>query len=468
MKVEAAIKQQHFRYARFCLRNLHRVEAIKKDDKIREKIEEKRRLAIEFNEQIRLVQSIIQDLQTYYDALCVREKALEKKFRSEFPALGKGALESLQNQYKRRPRTVLKNVVAGDLLDLRNSAVSLMKPVHLPAECLDYLKSLDVLDIRPASVPPSVSTIQWELFTRLRRNKIEIEMKIRAQDFEIKEANSTVSNYERKIYKVRSEIDALKQELNVRKQERIEYERNIEIQLVLKMGQVEIESNLTRHDTKDAVLIPTSEIEAVNEKILEAEAEKLKIMKKASKFRKVISQKEWEHKCLKMKIKHLKEELYDIQRIPVTRQIRLYLKRKALGLKDDKTPQNLDRQLEAMRRASEKVLRDYSWKIEDIENKIKVVMKKNELLDKTIIKMNVARCEMELKEDLDSETKDKEFHEKKMAMIVERSNSARELQENNLEVLELQSEHELSRLKRFPMLPSFQNLDDDHDKKKTC
>ena len=467
MKVEAALKQQNFRFVRFCVRNLYRIESIKKDDKIRENIESYRHLNVEWNEQIRLVQNVIQDLQNHYDNLCQKEKGLEKKFKSEFPGLGKAAFESLVNQYKKRPRTSLKNTIANDFLDLGSAAVTLTKPVHLPPEYLEYLKGLDVLDIRPASIPQSVTTVLWELFTRLRRNKIDIEMRIRAQDLEIQEATSTLSNYEQKVVKCKAEIEATKQELNSLKLETVEHDRNIEIQLVLKMGQVEIKSRLTRNDTKNAVLIPRSEIETVNAKILEVGSLKINVMKKALNFRKGIALKEWEHKCLRMNIEDLKEELYYIQRIQVTRHIQSYLKRKAQGFKDDKTPQALERQIEAMKKANEKVLRDYVLKLEDVEKKIQVMKKKNELLDKTIIEMNVVRCEMELKRDIDAEMKDRKYQEKKMAMIVKRSTLVRKLQESYVELLALQTEHELLRLKRFPVMPLFQTLDDDLDKKKT-
>ena len=172
MKIDAAIKQQDFRHVRGCLRNRYCVEAVEKDEKIRADIEQKRRLSTELNDQLKIVQAAIQDLQSQHESLVVKEKALDKKLKSEFPGLGKGAIEALQTQYKRRPRINLKNTFASNLLDLGSSAVALTKPVHLPVECLDYLKGLDFLDVRPGSVPPSVGTNQWGSLVRLRRHKV--------------------------------------------------------------------------------------------------------------------------------------------------------------------------------------------------------------------------------------------------------------------------------------------------------
>lgn len=462
MKVESAIKQQNLKHARYCLRRVHRNAFIKREDDIRVSIDQARKLLLELNGNIREVQFEIKDLQTPYENLSQRERAMDKKFKTEFPALKKGVLEKLHKLYKRRPKIILKNMVPNDFQELGNAVVMLTKS-QLPAQCLDYLKGLDHLDVRPGSVPPSVTPHHWETFVHLRRLKIDIEMKIRAQELEINNANNTLLDFNKKLSNCKLQIENLKKKLNTLKQERIEYESDIEIQLVLKMGQVEIKPQLTSQDSKNSVLIPLSEILTVNKKILEIGNQKLNVIKRALNFKKGIVLKEWEYNCLQMKIEDLKEELYSIERIQVTKHIQQFLKRKAKGFPDDKTPQNLEKQLEAIKRASEKLLKDWLTKLEDIERRIQHVKNKNETLDGMITKMNVVRYELEMKRDLVGEAKHRELQDKKMTMFMKRSNLVRKLQDGYAELLALQKEHEILRIKRFPMLTIFKTFDDNDD-----
>lgn len=387
-----------------------------------------------------------------HDNFCLREKMLEKKFKSEFPGLKKGVLEKVYNHYKRRPRITLKNLTPSDFVDLGNAVVMLTKPVQLPAVCWSYLKALDHLDVKPGSLPPSVTDNHWETFLHLRRLKIDIEMKIKALELKISNANYTLLDFNKKASNYRLKMETLKSKLNASKQERIDYESNIEIQLALKMGQVEIEPQLSSQDAKSSFLIPRSEILGVNEKILEIGSQKLNVIKRALNFKTRIILKEWEHKCLQMKIDDLKEELYSIERIQVTKQIQLFLKRKARGFPDDKTPQNLERQLEASKRASENLLKDWIVKLEDVKKRIQQVQMKNETLDNMITKINVVKYKMEMKRDLVGEAKQRELLDKKMTMFIKRSNLVRKLQEGYVQFLSFQKEYELQRKKIVPEL----------------
>ena len=289
-------------------------------------------------------------------------------------------------------------------------------------------------------------------------------MKVRAMDLEIKEATQTLSDYNKKINKCRSDINALKEKLNILKQEVIEHDRNMEVQLILQMGQVEIKPPLTRHGTKDCILIPRAEIEAVNKRILEAGEEKLNVMKKDMALKKRIALQEWENKCLKLKFDHLKEDLHYIQHMKVTRTMLNFLKRKAKGLKNIKTPENLERQLEAMKKTHEKILNDWVVKNENIKKKIEETKRYNKKLDKMIEEKNVARCELMLKSNLGAEAK-QEDHEEMAVEMIGRSQIDKQIEENNAQILAIDAELEKLAEKKDPAFPMFETLGDEDDAK---
>lgn len=142
-----------------------------------------------------------------------------------------------------------------------------------------------------------------------------------------------------------------------------------------------------------------------------------------------------------------------------------YLKRKAKGLPDDKTPQQLDDDIEAVRRKFQKVLDEERARLEAVEKEIASLRVRNEQLDRQILEMNMARCDMELKRDIAGEERQRGHLERKVKMVMHRSTLIKKLQDNYAELVELQTEHELLRLKRYPTF-HFRMLDENEEARK--
>ncbi|XP_015600794.1 cilia- and flagella-associated protein 43-like [Cephus cinctus] len=466
LKVEAATLQLNLRYVRICLRNFQLLKLFMEDDLIREKIASKQKDLSLIMEHVRILQNSTTELRVNFESFSYREKSIEKKFRSEFHTVGKGLLELLIRQYKRRPYTVPKEILSCDLLEVGKCAATFTKSTLIPQSCIDYVKALDLLDIRPATLPQSIDSGHWDHLVKARRHKIEMEMKIKAIAADILEAEHTIMELNKKITRHKTEIDNLREQLGKLHQDKIDFAQNVETQFVLKMGQVEIQPNGHLRDTRNAIFIPRYEVEKVNQAILNAGDKKLQAMTRTINFHRGILIKEWTHKYFKMKIEDLREELSSIANVNVTRDIQVYLKRKAKNIKDDKIAQQLERELEVMHRIFEKSLKDWLLKMNDVDNKIQTTKRNNSLLDKSITETNVTRCEMELQRNLTAEEEEEECRDGRMKMIVERSELMRKLQENYAELLVMQTEHELLRLRRFPALDCFRTLYDDVNDKR--
>ncbi|XP_025074104.1 uncharacterized protein LOC105427324 [Pogonomyrmex barbatus] len=460
LKIEAAINQLKLRHIRGRMRNLARIEAIKEDDRIKREISEKCRYEGTLEEHTRKLRDIYQDMLAQHDALCTYEKTMMKKFQHDIVSLSKANVEFLGRQYKQRPRVSLKNIEASDLLNLANYLVDRIKPTYLPAECMDYAKSLENLDVRSTGLPQSIDANHWDHLTQSRRQKINIEMKIKAQQLQIAAVERTIAVFEGKIDVCRSSIVLLKDQLKKTRDERMMREQDAEIQLVLKRGQVELKLQGERRDAMDAVLVPRGEIERINEHICVAGARKLDVLKHIIDFRHGMLSIEWEHRCLKMRFKELEEELRFIEDVVVTRDMRTYLKRKAKGLRDDKTAVHLEKEIESTKKSLDKALSKERSKLENLRRKIAGVKKNNAELDQTITEMNVAKWELEHQYDVIGEMREREHRDRKMRLFKQRSDLVRKLQDNYTELLALQTEHELLRLRTYPMLEYFRTLDE--------
>lgn len=435
---------------------------MKEDDRMKQEISEKRRYKNTLEGHTQKLQDVYQDMLAQHDELCTREKTM-KKLQHEFVALSKVNVELLEQQYKRRPRVTLKNVAASDLLTLAKYLVDHIKPAYFPTECADYSRILESLDALPSELPQSIDASHWDHLTQLRRQKINIELRIKARQLEIATVERKIAQFESKIDTCKSNVDLLKNQLRAAKNERIMREQDAEMQLVLKRGQVELELRGERRDAADAVLVPRGEIERVNEHIRVGGARKLDTLKRAIDFRHGVLSLEWEHRCLRTRFKELKEDLDFLKNVTVTRDMRTYLKRKAKGLRDDKTAVHLDREIETTRKTLDKALSKETSKLENLRRKIGCMKKKNAELDRTITEMNVTRWELEYQRDVIGEIRQREHMDRQMCLFKRRSDLIRKLQDNYTELLALQTEHELLRLRTYPTLEYFRTLDDDKE-----
>lgn len=459
------MNQLKLRHIRSRIRNLARIEDVKEDDRMKGEISENRRYESTLEEHARKLHAIHQNMLAQHDALCTHEKTMVKKHQHEFAALSKVNAELLEQQYKRRPRVSLKNVAASDLLSLAKYLVNYIEPAYFPAECADYSKILEGLEARPNGLPQSIDASHWNHLIQSRRQKINVELQIKARQLEIAAMERRIAVFESKIDACKSHVTLLRDRLRTTRDERITREQDVEIQLVLKRGQVELEMRGERRDAADAVLVRREEIERVNEHICVAGARKLDALKHTIDVRHGMLSIEWEHHCLRTKFKELKEDLHFIKNVMVTRDMRNYLKRKAKGLRDDKTTVHLEREIETAKKSLDKTLSKEMNKLESLRRKIDGVKKKNAELDRTITEMNVERWELEYQRDVVGEMRLREHTDRKMRLIKQRSELIRKLQDNYAELLALQTEHELSRLRTYPTLEYFQKSD---DKSKAC
>ncbi|KAI8428342.1 hypothetical protein MSG28_002530 [Choristoneura fumiferana] len=166
-----------------------------------------------------------------------------------------------------------------------------------------------------------------------------------------------------------------------------------EIRLVLPSGQVEITTSGHIEDYEDATLILREDIEKINEVILKVGDMKLRMMRKQMEFRKGILAKEWEHAQMMMKLRHMAQEL------ATYRRLKLYLKNKELGYTDEQDYLRLEKEMEASKQAVNKVLTEQIQRVEELELKIAALEAKSNGLEKLMLELNVKVSEKRLHED---------------------------------------------------------------------
>nr|XP_031849142.1 cilia- and flagella-associated protein 43 [Nomia melanderi] len=460
INIESAINQMHLRYVRGCLRNYHRTKSLRREEEIKEGIARKQRYEAVLQANAQTFRNVHQELALQHETTVAREKTMSKRFRHDFASLNKFHVELLEHQFKRRPKANLRSLCSSELADLASHVVDKTRLVYMTQECKDYLKSLDHLDVRPHSLPPTLESSYWDHLIRLRRQKIESELKSRAKEAEILDAETVIEGFKLRIDKCRSDIEGARERLGEIRRHRTTDELDVEVQLVLKMGQVEVGLTGDLEDTRNVVLVSRNEIQAVNELIGAAGKCKLDALSRLLDFKRGTLLKEWVHECRRKHLSDLQEDLHFMETATVTKEMQQYLKRKAKGLPDDKTFDRLDVDIDRANARCERVIESQKARLASIQKEIAATRSKNEELDRRIVELNAARCDMELRRDRIGEARYRQHTEKTIRMVMRRSDLIKKLQDNYAALLELQTEYELLRLRRYPTL-RFKFLDDE-------
>nr|CAD7395212.1 unnamed protein product [Timema cristinae] len=234
----------------------------------RSKIEEKEKIIESLQEDIQQLQKLSSECRGIYESQVNRDKSLEKNFKKDFPDMP-ALVSGTAQQNIQRPKMHQRIQTSVALVsELSRCSVSGEKPIFLIAECLDYLKGLDTLDSF-SNASPNTSEETWAILCRIRRLKVESELKMKALSLEVTEADATVNVFQKKMIKNKEMLTSLQGELQVIRKEKLHLIHNLQIQLVIKQGLVEIDIQGFISDFEDAILINRVCVDRMNEEIKE-------------------------------------------------------------------------------------------------------------------------------------------------------------------------------------------------------
>ncbi|XP_014598768.1 PREDICTED: cilia- and flagella-associated protein 43-like [Polistes canadensis] len=399
-------------------------------------------------------ETIVKELKNRYENLIKREKALEGKFHAEFVDLKQLIIEHLLRHYKKRPRIgYLTCTSITYLTELGKCVIGNNKSEILPIECSNFLRNLQSLDSIPENVSTFIDDAHWRTMCRLRRLKIEIEIKVRCCIVELAEGEETLIFYQKNKQAAQNKFNRSKAELDKREKEFDRYVEDKEIQLVMKMGQVEVPlRGQGFQDFTDVVLISRQAFLSTNEQIEKADNQKFTAMKESVDLRKKISHEKWRHEYLWHTLKYLQEELKSLREIKITKDLQKYLGKlptagnprneyEDIEHNSRATAGRYEQLLDIERNRLEKITKDIEyWRIRNIElrNKIEHFKIKNRKLSSQTL------------EPL--RKKNDKFRRNKLFVIMKRTELDKKIKENYDELLMLHSQLESLRLRIYPTL----------------
>ncbi|XP_029667223.1 cilia- and flagella-associated protein 43-like [Formica exsecta] len=454
MQIECAILQERLTRIRAIRRHRSEVDGRQKivrftDDELVPATREARKLAEECNS----LEVVVAELKSRYDNLNKAEKRQETKFRSEFADLKQPIVEHLLRHYKKRPRIGrLITTSVTYLTEVVRCVAASEKSDILPRECLDFLRGIDALDTMPRNLPPQININHWRTMCKLRRAKVEVETKVRCCAVEMAEAEQTLSFYQKTMQSADNVVACKKVCLENIEKSLMQLAEEMEIQLVLKMGQIEVPLQGCPSDYENTVLVTREELLRVNECIIETGRSKLAAMHKSMHLRKVVSQQEWQHARAKMVLDDLQQELKDVQQFKITRNVLEFLSRDPCSVNLEKDYEKIKINLRIFQNRFRELLALEKARLKETKRLMAKWKKKNDKMSKELKSKSSDVEEFRKLLNDPCRKKDEESRKMRLAAIARRTKLIIKAENNYEQLLALHAHLEVLKLRTYPTL----------------
>ncbi|UJR35581.1 hypothetical protein I4U23_028334 [Adineta vaga] len=274
-------------------------------------------------QELELSKRALEDALVKSDAEKRRLKA-EDTFDKQFPREFADVPSALQDSLKRLlvKRSKIKQTRPPDELNPYSA-----RQIRLIELELDRIQvEADALTNAPTNIIRTV----WERFVEFRKRRTELERQLRQQEQEEIMIKSLRNFRDGELNRKNSELDQLQNLLIRTKDDQIDDIIDLYVQIVLKQGQVEIDSKPAdlppnEYRNTDAELIHRREVEDLNKSIIESANFKIRQMNKSKGVINDITSMSWEKEKLIYEIADLKQRAQDITFLKVTRNVQEYL-----------------------------------------------------------------------------------------------------------------------------------------------
>ncbi|XP_059155950.1 cilia- and flagella-associated protein 43-like [Physella acuta] len=450
IKVMMVVYQEELKILRLRFTMLVQEELNTKEKDLLENLEHKKHLKQISFEALAETRKNMEQFRNDYEHLQAEDKYLDKSFRREFTDLSGLNVDLLYKQFKRRPRTQKYKAVdaAKSLNPFIDRPSSAMQLNHLKSQLAHGLDELD----KNSNLPDGIESSAWDKMCRLRRAKVESELQLKIKANILAEMNLFLQKRQDEDDKLKVDIENLNHSLSRMKEDEQRFILNLEVQLLLKQGQIEVDASSFIRDFRNSVLVHRNVVEDLNTTIKQLGERKIASMVESKDFRKGIIQLEWEHKKMSMQMEDLENKMKDIQFIKVTREIQAYLQEEDYETKKAEEISKLEMTLIQLKKFHEKTIEQKKLLLKELTRNTKVKQKNNKKLDAELLDLNVVVNERKQIEDINVENRDDDATYRRYNEIVQRRKLVDLAKAQAQEVAVLRAEVERLRMRTFPAL----------------
>ncbi|XP_033756153.1 cilia- and flagella-associated protein 43-like [Pecten maximus] len=392
-----------------------------------------------------------------YDILLAEDKVMDRSFKREFHDVTALQQDQLYRLFRKRPKVPrLKgfDAPAPSSVDpsIPNPFADRPSTASYNNRAKNQLEhSIADLD-KDINAPEGIEPHIWQRLCKYRREKIENDVLTKEKALILAEMEAFLRKRQDEDEQIKNDIDGIYDTLNKLKDDRQRFNLNLEVQLMLKQGQVEVDTSTFIHDYKDSALIHRSVVEELNSNIKQLGESKIASMVESKDFRKGIIQLEWEHKKMIMQMEDFQNRMKDIQFMKVTREIQLYLSNSDYDGKKQEEIGKLEQTILTQLRHHERKVSAKKQQLRELGRAHKLKDDDNREMDNELTELHVTVNERRHIDDVNADRRSDFGRERRYQEIVQRRKLVDLAKAQAQEVAVLRAEVERLRMRTFPAL----------------
>ncbi|BFY97723.1 hypothetical protein BsWGS_00763 [Bradybaena similaris] len=454
IKIMMVVFQEELKILRLRYAMLIQEEIETQEKDLTHALEHKKHLKQQSAEAVAEAKKSLEICRNEYDTLQAEDKYLERSFKREFNDISAVIVDGLYKHFKKRPRASkyrnpseppILNKSQNPFADRPSSALQLAVQKTQMSMALDDLDKL-------TNAPEGLDVLVWERMCKLRRAKVESEAMLKAKANALAEVQSFLHKRHSDDDKLKAEIEQINHKLSKLKEDEQRFILNLEVQLLLKQGQIEVDCGPFIQDFRDSVLIHRSVVEDLNTTIKALGESKIASMVESKDFRKGIIQLEWEHKKMSMEMEDLESKMKDIQFIKVTREIQAFLQEEDYEAKKQAEIATLEQTITMLKKYHEKNVAKKTQTLKSIQRGAKMKEVSNEKLYAELLDLNVVVNERRHIEEVNGGCRDDGGEVRRYQEIKQRRKLVDLAKAQAQEIAILRAEVERLRMRTFPAL----------------
>ncbi|XP_031564143.1 cilia- and flagella-associated protein 43-like [Actinia tenebrosa] len=455
VKTEMVIYQEELKIFRLLVSILTEDELSTQEAELLRRMDEKKEKKSRVSSSQTEAKREVDDFREAYEILVMEDKALDKAFKREFGDQDLHTVEQLYKLFKRRPRGQKQlRAVTDPQADVKTDSPFAPRPSSSRAHSAaakHLAKAMEELD-SIEHMPEGLELEVWQRFIETRRQKVESEQQVKAKALVLAEMNSYLQKRIDEDERVQHDMEHTYQELQRLREEKIKFLINLEVQLLLKQGQVEVPPGPFITDYSDSILVHRSVVEDLNAQITNLGKAKVSIMDDSKEFRKGIHGLEWEHRKMQMQAEDLQTKARDIQLLRVTKDLQQFLAEGDHQARQQKEIATLEQTLSLFQKMHERNVNDRKETIKGIKRVIHKKEKDNTKLDGDLEELALSVAERRNVNEMNAERRNDTGAERRYQDIVARRKLVDLAKAQASEIAVLRAEVERLRMRTFPAL----------------
>ncbi|XP_019644439.1 PREDICTED: cilia- and flagella-associated protein 43-like isoform X1 [Branchiostoma belcheri] len=452
VKTEMVINQEELKIVRMELLLLAEEELACREEELYRLLDVKKTAKVEAAARQQEARAAVEHFREEYENIVAEDKVMDRAFKKDFADVPAHLQDPLYKAFKRRPRVQRFRTQLDPATAAANPFADRPPSARVSLHASQSLyTALDEFD-GPANIPDGIEPYVWQRLCETRRHKVEKEQQVKQKALTLAEMNAFLQKRTEEDDRLMDEIDDLITLQNKLREDKMRWMLNLEVQFLLKQGQVEVDSGPFIHDYSDSILLHRGVIEDLNSNIKTLGDAKLQIMVESKDFRKGIHQLEWERRRMQMQKSDLDTKARDIQMFRMTKDLQVYLGDEDHSAMTAHQISVLEQTIASQTKNHEKRVEEYESQLKELKRTIRRMEEQNRGLDKELEELNVSVFERKHINEVNADVRSDAAAEKRMADIVQRRKLVDLAKAQAQEVAVLRAEVERLRMRTFPAL----------------